>query len=353
MTRKNWIITASIAGGIVVVAAIAVLVVLNTVNTRAEKQVREELDAAIAESPVAEALSYESLDVQSGRGRVTLRGVSLEEEGQAIAADTVSVRLPRGEAIALVRNPQDATITDITVEAANVESSSEIDGSSVRLATLGFSAQGNVPTALFGENPEAAMADATVRVSRVALHARGMTVSAPGREDAVSFGNLDVEARGQFGPEDLGSDPARMLESLESFSAELSEFAMEPDQAFVEGLRSVVGRAPLLENPDNWKLASLAFKGEFTEEGLEVSTVSADSPLLAFEGRGAIGLTPELQPKPPLEVNLDVSRFHTDLRPMFQAIAQSMPTPVELPEENAFELNLSVGEDGRPEVTLE
>jgi hypothetical protein len=52
-------------------------------------------------------------------------------------------------------------------------------------------------------------------------------------------------------------------------------------------------------------------------------------------------------------MDLDVASYHEDLRPVLEFFAQSMPTPVELPEGNAFSFSMLVGEDGMPEITLE
>jgi hypothetical protein len=265
----------------------------------------------------------------------------------------VSVTLPPGEALALARDPENATITDIAVDARGFEFSSQYDGSSFTLDRLGLNAQGNVSTALFGDNPEAALEGENPGLTLLSMNASGLGFSIPEDGGSMSLSGFEFEAKGDVSAADLEVNPTAALRRIESVSAEISEFTMEPDPAALEGIRAFVGPVPLLEDPGNWNVESFAVSACMTEDGVELRSVSAKSKLVEFEGVASMGLSQAFEPLPPLEMDLDVASYHEDLRPVLEFFAQSMPTPVELPEGNAFSFSMLVGEDGMPEITLE
>ena len=363
MARRGLIIGGSIASGAVIIAVVAVVIALNIVNNRAEGQVNQQLEQAIEQSPMAEALSYKSVDVQSARGTVEISGIKFQDEGSMMSADTVAVQLPRGEALALARNPQNATITDVELRASGFTLSGENEEIAFDVEELGLQFQGSVPAALFStDNPEAVMENTDPGVTSVSMSASGYSFEFPDDTGSMTLGGYDFEAKGDLNMSDLmkanmEGNYASLLWKVESVSVELSDFGIELTEAAREEmlteLETTVGPMPLLEAPENWKVESMAISGGMTDEGIELSNVSGKSNLIEFEGSGSMGLSSQMEPLPPLEIQLDVADYQDDFRPFFEMMAQQIAQS-ELPDGNSFEFSLSVPDEAStPEITLE
>ena len=64
---------------------------------------------------MTDVLTYESVSADSLRGRVAVEGIVFEEDGVTLDIDSAALQLPRSEAPALAQNPEDATLTDISL----------------------------------------------------------------------------------------------------------------------------------------------------------------------------------------------------------------------------------------------
>lgn len=96
------------------------MILLNGVNRRAEVRIAAQVDEAIADSPMADSVSYNKINVEARRGSVEITDVAFEQEGVILPADAVDVRLPRSEALALAQNQEDVTLTDVTATIAGI-----------------------------------------------------------------------------------------------------------------------------------------------------------------------------------------------------------------------------------------
>jgi len=92
---------------------------------------------------------------------------------------------------------------------------------------------------------------------------------------------------------------------------------------------------------------------EVNERRVQVSSLSGTSNFLEFEASGAVGLSDELLPAPPLEIDLEVNHYDQELRPFFQMLAQQIAM-CPLPEGDSFSFNMAMADtEGMPEITLE
>lgn len=94
----------------------------------------------------------------------------------------VIIVFPRDEAFALSRNPEDATLTDVALT---------LDELSVQM-------QGQVPTALFGNNPEAVLADPENGIRSVSYDLAGSSFAPPEETGSIDLTNPSFAADGDL-----------------------------------------------------------------------------------------------------------------------------------------------------------
>ena len=363
MTRKKLTIGISIAVAVVVIIAVGAIVTLNVIDSRAEAQVRAQMDDALAESGMTDVLTYESVSVDSLRGRVAVEGIVFEEDGVTLNIDSATLQLPRSEALALAQNPEDATLTDISFRASAVKLSDEANEVSFTMDELGADFKGSVPIALFSEEQAESVNPADLMVNSSAFTAAGASLSLPQENGSLSLADYSLEVSGEVSAadfanaEDTQSAMAALLRNPISFSFELAELAMNLNETartdLLIQLRMVFGPVPLLENPDNWRINSMSLVGETSDTGVQVSSLSGASNFLEFEASGALGLSDDLRPAPPLDVNLEVSRYDEELRPLFEVLAQQIARS-SLPQGDSFSLNIAMADrQGVPDISLE
>lgn len=362
MARRGLIIGGSVGAGVLVVALLAGVIVRNNINQRAEEQVRTQVEQAIADLPMGDALSYGEIDVQAARGRIDIANVTFEEGDTSLGIDTLTVELPRDEARALSRNPAETTLTDGTISVNGLNLHDPNEEVSFTLDELSVQMRGQVPTALFGENPESVISNPENGISFVSLDIGGSSFMFPEDLGSIDLAHSSFTAEGDLrfaalAEADQEGEFAALLHQLRSVSFELSDLALvlteTARQEITAGIESMLGPMPLLQEPDIWQIASLRLAGGITDDTIEVSDFSASSVLIEFEGAASLALSPDLEPIPPLDVALRVIDFHEGIRPLLNTLAQQIAM-TELPDGNSFDFGVSVADmTSGPEITIE
>ena len=248
---------------------------LNMIDSRTEDQVRAQLDDTLAESGMTDVLTYESVSADTLRGRVAVEGIVFEEDGVTLDIDSTTLQLPRSEALALARNPEDTTLTDVSLRASALKLSDEAGEFSFSMDELGADFKGSVPTALFSEEHAESVNPADLMVNTVAFTAAGASLGLPQENGTLSLANYSLEVSGEVSAAHLAnavdtqSAMAALLQNPISLSLELAELAMDLNDTarteLLDQLRMVIGPMPLLENPDNWRIHSMALAGETSD----------------------------------------------------------------------------------------
>jgi hypothetical protein len=363
MTRRTLVISLSALSAVVVIGAVAAVVALNMVNRRAEGQVQTQLDSALQQSGIADQLTYDAVSAEALQGRVSIEGIAFAEEGVNLSIDTLSIELPRDEALALARDFADAQITDIAVTASRMTLIDEAEELSVGTEELGMHFRGNLPTALFSEDTGPEVDPAALVVNTVGLSLAGGSLTLPENAGAFRLGSYDSEIQGNVTGADLAAAvdlPAALAAALEdsaSLSVELADLALDLNESALSEMLSeiemMLGPVTMLENPENRRIDSMALTGTADGSGVELSSLSGSAEFLEFEASGALGFSDELLPAPPLQIDLEVEHYEEELRPLFEILAQQIAMSA-LPEGNSFSFSLAMqDEEGVPEITLE
>jgi hypothetical protein len=185
----------------------------------------------------------------------------------------------------------------------------------------------------------------------------------PENAGAFRVGSYDSEIQGNVTGADLAAAvdlPAALAAALEdsaSLSVELADLALDLNESALSEMLSeiemMLGPVPMLENPENRRIDSMALTGTADGSGVELSSLSGSAEFLEFEASGALGFSDELLPAPPLQIDLEVEHYEEELRPLFEILAQQIAMSA-LPEGNSFSFSLAMqDEEGVPEITLE
>ena len=362
MTRRSLIIGGSAGALFLVVAAIAVVVVLNTVNQQAAEAVRSQVEAAIAESPMNDFLSVGEIGVRAAHGRIDIADVVFQDGNTSFRVDTLTVLLPRNEALALSRNPDEATLTDAKIVVAGIDLRNRRGNTSFTFDELTVQIQGQVPTALFGDNPQEVLDNPENGIRSIAVDLRGFSFAFPEGAGSIDLKSSSFGAQGDLRFANLAEGGmaggyASVLRQLKSISFELSDLGLVLTEAVREemtaGIEGMVGPMPLLREPGILQIGSLRLASAVTDNTIEISEFSASSMLMDFAGTAFVSLAPDLQPIPPLNVTLSVSQYHEELRPLFSVLAQQVAM-TELPDGSSFNFAVSIADmNSTPVITLE
>ncbi len=297
MANKKMITTLSIIGGVLAVIAVALLIALNVVNGKIEKEISSELDAAIESSGMQENVSYGAVKAQAALGKVTLTDFSFDPpmEGSGIKAAEVSIKIPPGEATAFANNPETATLSKAEIGAENL-----------------------------------VMAD-------------------PRTGNKSEIGSFSLVAEGELSQSLLQGGMPMFLEKVSSLTMRLKDSKFTPGEQFMMQMQMFPGAAALASE-GALDVKSMDIDADLSPEQMNLKKISLDSGLMKFGGNVDLKLNEMMQPKD-IDASLDVDRLNEELRGSMAPMFQQMGQP--LPEEGSFTLNFKLPEGGMPEITVE
>ncbi|MDA3951341.1 MAG: hypothetical protein PF508_19190 [Spirochaeta sp.] len=296
MAQKKGIIFGVVAAVVVLIAVVAV-VGLTIVNNRAETEMTRNVDETLRAAGMAETVTYDSIDVQSGRGTVRIEGLRMEDPSQPtrIRADSVSLRIPPTEALALVRNPESAEI------------------------------------------------------SNAKLTVSGMEMDVPETAMALSMNTANMEISGRLSQELAGGNPMVLLQQLDAIDFSADGIAFEPGPAMLAQLQ-MQGGATWLADEDNRRIEEINLASTISPEQIEITNLDFTAPFLTASGSSSIGINQMMQPIPEA-MDYRVEEIAPELRQQFTMVASMMGMTV--PAEGPFSFTYRLDETGNPEFTIE
>lgn len=279
---------------VLVVIGVAGVIAIDIVNRRAERELTQSIDDTIRTNGLGDIVRYGSVDVQSARGTMQITDMSLSEPGQSmqIEADSVSFSAPPAQLVALLRDPEGATLTRATM--------------AIRETTI---------------------------------------VGQPGSGN-ISIGSLDVDLRGSFS-QDMGSDPLTALSSMESMSIALADLRVSPTEMMMAQL-SMGGDSPLSDE-ENWRVDSMNMDARMDGLSIVVDAFDVSSPLVDIGAVGSIGLNEYMEPMPE-RAEITVREIDPVLREMMSG--RMMMFGLEVPAEGTFVFSYALGSDGYPQFEI-
>lgn len=279
---------------VVVVLAVAGIVAIDLVNRRAEREVTESIDETIRAGGMGDYVSYGSVDVQSARGTMEIAQVRITQpmQGLTMEFDSVSFAAPPAELVALMRNPETATL------------------------------------------------------SRATMNVRGANIAGqPGAGD-IYFGSLDLDVTGEFS-QNIGGNPMAALSSMESMSLAMADLRMTPNEMMIAQL-SMGGETPLSDE-ENWRVDTLDMDARVEDESIVVDSFDVTSPLVDLGAVGSIGLNEYMEPMPE-RAEITVREIDPALREMVSG--GMMMFGLEVPAEGTFVFSYVLGSDGYPQFEI-
>jgi hypothetical protein len=255
------------------------------------------VDETLRAAGMAETVTYDSIDVQSGRGTVRIEGLRMEDPSQPtrIRADSVSLRIPPTEALALVRNPESAEI------------------------------------------------------SNAKLTVSGMEMDVPETAMALSMNTANMEISGRLSQELAGGNPMVLLQQLDAIDFSADGIAFEPGPAMLAQLQ-MQGGATWLADLDNRRIEEISLASTISPEQIEITNLDFTAPFLTASGSSSIGINQMMQPIPEA-MDYRVEEIAPELRQQFTMVASMMGMTV--PAEGPFSFTYRLDETGNPEFTIE
>lgn len=348
---------------IVMTIAVVAVIAAGILNFRAEQAIAAQLETAVEQSPLADALAWSSVETRVARGTVALEDITFEDGDTRMRADRVSVQVPAGEAADLARDPLATTLSSASVVMQGVTISDDATGSASAIESGSFSFEGFVPLALFGDDPTALPADAEATITAISMDFKGVSMALPEDTGELVLGEYRMDIDGNLDLMTLmaasaGGDPGAVLSQLRSVNTRIADVTMtmsdEARTQFGQMAAMFAGPMPFLEDPDMWQIAELSADMAFTASGVALDKLGLDTPFLELDGSVAVGLSPEMAPAPPLDVDLEIASFHEELRPMVGMMLASLPEPATIPAEGGFRFRMSIVDAvSPPEITVE
>jgi hypothetical protein len=185
---------------VLVVVIVAGVIALDIVNRRAEREIARSLEESIERSGMAEYVTYDSIDVQAARGTMTIRGASFVDPygGVSFEAGEVAISAPPAELVALMQNPETATL---------------------------------------------ARASTAIEDSRISSGAAGT--------GDLTIDSLDLDVRGQFS-QNMGPRPIDVISRADSISLDLDGIVATPPDEMLQ--QFAMGPDSPLADADNWTI---------------------------------------------------------------------------------------------------
>lgn len=296
MTKKSGIIL-GVVGAVVVLIAVVAVVGLSIVNNRAETEVTRNVDETLRAAGMSETVTYDSINVQSGRGTVRIHGLRMEDPSQPtrIRADSVSLQIPPTEALTLVQNPGNAEI------------------------------------------------------SNAKLTVSGMEMDVPETAMALSMNSGEMELRGRLNQQLAGGNPMVLLQQLDAIDLSADGIAFEPGPAMLAQLQ-MQGGATWIADEENRRIEEINLSSAISPEGIEITNLDFTSPFLTAAGSSSLGINQMMQPVPEA-MDYRVEEIAPELRQQFTMFASMMGMTV--PAEGPFSFTYRLDETGNPEFSIE
>ena len=304
---------------ILVILAAAVYFGLNLLNDKAEVQLHDTFQVAIAQQGFQKNLAYTSITVDAAKGEVGLTDIAfvLPEEGGRFSAQRVMVKVSPREIASLLLNNGSGTLSkvDITLEGMSYESPQALGislGEATLVVTGGLSAAG----------PQDSY------VSQGVL--RGKNVRLWNKSSGFAF-----ETEGLYGTfdgglffDDLSGDPLAILAELDTVRLEASNGTLALPQNVEKGLEAVFGADSTVLDTASWAIEHIAMQLESNGKQLGVEDLTLRSPL--FDAKGSLDLPLHADaPDSKLSVSLEVedlnAEIRTQLAPFARMLGQSLP----------------------------
>lgn len=297
MANKKTVVILSVIGGIIVVIGVALLIALNVINGKIEKEVTTQLDSAIRSSGMEENVSYGEVKAQAASGRLTITEFSFEPPmgGSKIDAVEISVKIPPTEATALANDPQKATL------------------------------------------------------SKAEIAANDLVMADPSTGSKTQIGSISIAAEGELSQQLMQGGMPEFLQKVSSFKMSVKDSTFSPGEQFMMQMQMVPGASALVsEGAMNVK--SMDIDADVSPERMNIKKLSLDSGLVTFDGNMDLKLNELMQPKD-VAAELSVDKLHEELRANLAPMFEQMGQP--LPDEGSFKLNIKLPEGGKPEITVE
>lgn len=278
----------------IVVIVVAGIITLDIVNRRAEEEIARSVDDSIAMSGMDDYIAHGEIDVRSARGTMSIGDVSYADpvQGVTVEAEELSFTAPQNELIAMMRDPDTATLSQATMI--------------VRNATI---------------------------------------AGQPGTGE-ITIASLDVEVTGSFSQQ-MGPDPISTLSSMESMSLSLDDLKITPTEEMIARF-TTGGESPLSEEA-NWRVDTITLEAHVENNSLLLDAVDIASPLFDLGARATIALSEYTQPIPET-VEITVNEIDPALRDVVRAGGTMFG--LQIPNEGPFVFAYALGADGYPRLEI-
>lgn len=288
-----------IIGGVVVVVLVALaLVGLQVVNSRIEEEVSGRLDSAIKQSEMEEFVSYEKVNASAAQGKIDVMEVrfdSVPGMGSSMKAERLSIKVPPGEAVSFINDPQGATLSTAGVKARNMSMKNEQSG------------------------------------------------------DSFEIGSLNFTAEGELGRELMSMSPLLIMDRLSSMELHVKDTVFTPGRGFMQQMQTVPGARALVAE-GALEVKSMDLDMDLSPSKMSVKELAIDSGLMTIDGNMDMDFDEMMKTKA-VSGKIDFEKLHEEMRKNLTAIFAGMGA--EIPEEGAFTLDFNFPEDGMPSVTVE
>ncbi len=288
---------AIIVGTVLVVLGVAAVIAIDVVNRRAEQEIASSLESSLARSGMEDAFTYGDIDVRSPTGTIEVRDLVVESPGSgpqlraAIFAFTASPL----ELVGILRDPQNATLTQATFRGVDVAIS-----------------------------------------------------NGPGA-GGVTLADLDLTVEGALGG-DIGPSPRAVLSRLTAMQISATGMSVTPDSTTMARISALSADNSPLVDEENWTVDVMEIDARIAGQTVLIDSMDVVAPLVSFSTTAIVNLDESMRPVPE-SGELSIVEVDPAVREMASGIGTMFG--LEVPEEGSFVLSFSLGPDGFPRLEIQ
>ncbi|MDA3808993.1 MAG: hypothetical protein PF518_01560 [Spirochaetaceae bacterium] len=357
MARKKLVF--SIAGGTLLLLVVASVIFIGITKQKIEMQVTDQLDQAILQAQLEDVVSYETINISSLQGQLEINGIKYDDDIYLLTADSIIVEMPVKEILSLAKNPENTEITDVSIQLKGLNFVDESQNLTFNQDEWTMMFLGNIHTGLFSERRDEILTEYDPGISMISIESSGSRFMTPMGD--MSLGNFQFESKGDLKLSnvelaDSSGDYSSLYTSLESVSFIFSDYAFvlvdEIRDELLMRVSMLFGPLPFLEDPENWKIEEFALSGGITQGQAEVRDVTLKTNWIDIHANTSIGVSDNLEPIPPLDIQVSVNEYTESLRSLFEMMAYQLAES-ELPEGKSFTFNFTISDvDSVPKIVI-
>lgn len=347
--KKSLIIVIALVISIISIG----ILVINKINETVEEVIVKVLNDEMNQSP----FKFKDVSISATKGLMTISEIEYVDEDIIMNMDSIDLELSVGNAINIIKEFNNANITDLKVTIKNMDIKDHIGSIHIEQDQLSANLSGNMNTKIFNEDYISKDSDFTI--TNIKMKNDGVTLSSELGE--MEFEQISFELNGNIKASDLEKDYKEtgyisIKDILDDVFLDIEDFQYNPAQQLKQGLTMMsymfLGNVSLIGNQENWGIDKLSLQTGVLGDTITVDKLDLLTNWIDLSVNGSVTVDELMESFTPLNIRLNINDYMKDLRPVLEMLTANL-TNETIPE-GSFTLNLSLEDDkSYPQVVVE